>query len=346
MWGVGIYNQLVALKNRFQNAFSQIEVQLKRRYDLIPNLVETVKGYMAHEKGTLEAVIQARNQAVSGLSSAAANPGDPAAMQALASAEQGLSGALGRLFALAEAYPDLKANQNMAQLTEEITSTENQRGLRPPGVQRRGDAVQHLPPELPAGDLSPACSATARTRSSWTSTTPRSPKRRRCRSLERIDLPQRHGEHGGKNRNAQIIAICDARLSASIIMHLTSSSLLRALCVSVVTNLMATDFFERQSVARRNTKWLVVMFVLAVIGIVGTTFVVTAIARRAQRASGDRSPIGASGRREFGCALALIGGGSAVQDRPTGRRRHRRRRAARRPARLSEYDRPDRTPAA
>jgi LemA protein len=125
IWGVGIYNTLVALKNRYQNAFSQIEVQLKRRYDLIPNLVEVAKGYMAHERGTLEAVIQARNQAVSGLNRAAANPGDPAAMQALASAETGLAGALGRLFALAEAYPDLKANQNMAQLTEEITSTEN-----------------------------------------------------------------------------------------------------------------------------------------------------------------------------------------------------------------------------
>lgn len=125
VWGVGIYNKLVELKNRFQNAFSQIEVQLKRRYDLIPNLVETAKGYMAHEKGTLEAVIQARNQAVSGLKQASANPGDPAAMQALAAAESGLSGALGRLFALSEAYPDLKANQNMAQLSEEITSTEN-----------------------------------------------------------------------------------------------------------------------------------------------------------------------------------------------------------------------------
>jgi LemA protein len=125
MWGVGIYNQLVALKNRFQNAFSQIEVQLKRRYDLIPNLVETAKAYMGHEKGTLEAVTQARNQASSGLARAAANPGDPQAMQALATAEQGLSGALGRLFAVSEAYPDLKANQNMLQLSEELTSTEN-----------------------------------------------------------------------------------------------------------------------------------------------------------------------------------------------------------------------------
>ncbi len=125
MWAVGIYNKLVALKNRYQNAFSQIEVQLKRRYDLIPNLVETVKGYMQHEKGTLEAVIQARNQAVSGLERAANNPGDPAAMKALASSENMLTGTLRQLFALSEAYPDLKANTNMAQLSEEITSTEN-----------------------------------------------------------------------------------------------------------------------------------------------------------------------------------------------------------------------------
>ncbi|MCG8442723.1 MAG: LemA family protein [Caulobacterales bacterium] len=125
MYGVGVYNRLVTLKNRFENAFSQIEVQLKRRYDLIPNLVEVAKGYMAHEKDTLEAVINARNQAVGGLQQAAANPGDPAAMQALVGAENVLSGTLGRLFALSEAYPDLKANQNMAQLTEELTSTEN-----------------------------------------------------------------------------------------------------------------------------------------------------------------------------------------------------------------------------
>jgi LemA protein len=125
MYGVGVYNTLVRLRNRLENSFAQIEVQLKRRYDLIPNLVETVKGYMKHERETLEAVITARNQAVGGLKAAAANPGDPAAMQQLASAESALSGTLGRLFALSEAYPDLKANQNMAQLTEELTSTEN-----------------------------------------------------------------------------------------------------------------------------------------------------------------------------------------------------------------------------
>jgi LemA protein len=125
MYGVGIYNRLVTLRNRVDNAFSQIEVQLKRRHDLIPNLVETAKGYMAHERDTLEGVIRARNQAVSGLQGASGNPGDHEAVMALAGAEKGLSGALGRLFALAEAYPDLKANQNMMQLTEELTSTEN-----------------------------------------------------------------------------------------------------------------------------------------------------------------------------------------------------------------------------
>ena len=122
---VGVYNRLVVLRNRYQNGFSQIEVQLKRRHDLIPNLVETAKGYMAHERETLDAVIQARNQASGGLQRAAAAPGDREAMQQLGGAEGALSGAVGRLFAVMEAYPDLKANQNMMQLSEELTSTEN-----------------------------------------------------------------------------------------------------------------------------------------------------------------------------------------------------------------------------
>ncbi|HQW64154.1 MAG TPA: LemA family protein [Pseudomonadota bacterium] len=125
LWVVGIYNGLVAARNGFKNAFAQIDVQLTRRHDLIPNLVETVKGYIKHERETLEAVISARNQAVSAQKSAAANPGDAAAMQQLGGAENALTQTLGRLFALSEAYPDLKANQNMMQLSEELTSTEN-----------------------------------------------------------------------------------------------------------------------------------------------------------------------------------------------------------------------------
>lgn len=122
---VGIYNGLVTARNAYKNAFAQIDVQLNRRYDLIPNLVETAKGYMAHERETLEAVIQARAAAVSGLKAASANPGDAAAMTQLANADQGLTGALSRLMVVSEQYPDLKANQNMMQLSEELTSTEN-----------------------------------------------------------------------------------------------------------------------------------------------------------------------------------------------------------------------------
>lgn len=125
LYAIGAYNGLVTLRNRYKNAFAQIDVQLKRRYDLIPNLVETAKGYIKHERETLEAVIAARNTASAAGNKAAANPGDPQAMQALGGAEAGLTGALGRLFAVAEAYPDLKANQNMMQLSEELTSTEN-----------------------------------------------------------------------------------------------------------------------------------------------------------------------------------------------------------------------------
>jgi LemA protein len=125
LWLISVYNGLVRARNAYKNAFAQIDVQLKRRHDLIPNLVETAKGYMRHERETLEAVIAARSGAVNAQAKAAANPGDPNAMQQLSGAENMLTQTLGRLFALSEAYPDLKANQNMMQLSEELTSTEN-----------------------------------------------------------------------------------------------------------------------------------------------------------------------------------------------------------------------------
>ena len=156
-WIIGVYNNLVALRNRFKNGFAQIDVQLKRRYDLIPNLVETAKGYMAHERQTLEAVIAARNGAQTANQRVAANPGDAQAMQQLAQAEQGLSGALGRLFALSEAYPDLKANQNMMQLSEELTSTENKisfaRQAYNDGVMQYNTAVESFPGNIVANNF-------------------------------------------------------------------------------------------------------------------------------------------------------------------------------------------------
>ena len=129
LWFIGIYNGLVVARNRFKNAFAQIDVQLKRRYELIPNLVEAVKGYMGHERETLGAVIKARNSAMAAEQKVAANPRDAAAVKELNQAETQLGGTLGRLFALSEAYPDLKANQNMLALQEELTSTENKIGF-------------------------------------------------------------------------------------------------------------------------------------------------------------------------------------------------------------------------
>jgi LemA protein len=152
---VGIYNKLVTLRNRYRNAFAQIEVQLKRRHDLIPNLVETVKGYMAHERGTLEAVIAARNQAVGGLQQAAQDPGNAEAMKRLGVSEGALSSTLGRLFALSENYPDLKATQNMQQLGEELRSTENKvafaRQAFNDSVMQYNTYKQTFPPVLVAG---------------------------------------------------------------------------------------------------------------------------------------------------------------------------------------------------
>jgi len=152
---IGIFNKLVRLKNQFENAFSQIEVQLKRRYDLIPNLVETAKGYLKHEKETLEAVISARNSAMNGLSAAANNPGDPSAIAGLQGAESILANAMGKLNVVMEAYPDLQASQNMMQLSEELKSTENKVSFSRQGF---NDAVtayntykQTFPPVLFAG---------------------------------------------------------------------------------------------------------------------------------------------------------------------------------------------------
>ena len=152
---MGLYNRLVTLRNRYKNAFSQIDVQLKRRYDLIPNLVETAKGYIKHERETLEAVVNARNRAVSAEQAASAKPGDPEAMRQLQGAEAGLTGALGRLIAVAEAYPDLKANQTMQALMEELTSTENRvafaRQSYNDGVTAYNTARETMPTALLAG---------------------------------------------------------------------------------------------------------------------------------------------------------------------------------------------------
>jgi LemA protein len=157
---VGLYNGLVTKRNAFKNAFSQIDVQLKRRYDLIPNLVETAKGYLKHERGTLEAVVAARTGAQTAAARAAANPGDPQAMAGLSAAEGVLAGSLGRLLAVAEAYPELKANQNMMQLAEELSSTENRiafaRQAYNDAVMSYNNARETFPGTLVAGSFAAA----------------------------------------------------------------------------------------------------------------------------------------------------------------------------------------------
>jgi len=150
LWLMGIYNRLVVARNRFENAFAQIDVQLKRRYDLIPNLVEAVKGYMGHERETLDAVIRARNSAMAAEQKVVAKPSDPAAMRELNQAETQLGGTLGRLFALSEAYPDLKANQNMLALQEELTSTENKTGFARQGFNDAATAYNNQREVFPA----------------------------------------------------------------------------------------------------------------------------------------------------------------------------------------------------
>ena len=154
-YGVTLYNRLIAARNGYKNAFAQIDVQLTRRHDLIPNLIETAKGYMAHEKETLEAVIEARNSAKTGLGDVKVDPTNPAALQKLGEAERGLSGALGRLFALSESYPDLKANENMMQLSEELTTTENKlsfaRQAFNDGVMMYNNLLEQFPSNLIAG---------------------------------------------------------------------------------------------------------------------------------------------------------------------------------------------------
>ena len=158
MWGVGIYNRLVNERNRVKNAFAQIDVQLTRRYDLIPNLIEAVKGYMKHERETLDAVVKARNAASSSLDAAKADPTNALAMKELGASEGALTSALGRLFALSEAYPDLKANQNMMQFQEELTSTENKvafsRQAFNDTVLQYNNSVQNFPNNLIAGFFS------------------------------------------------------------------------------------------------------------------------------------------------------------------------------------------------
>ena len=237
-----MYNRLVTLRNRYKNAFSQIDVQLKRRYDLIPNLVEVAKGYIKHERETLEAVIKARNAAYAAGQQAARNPGEREAMTALGGAEGQLVGALGRLFAVAEAYPDLKANQNMLALQEELSATENKIAF---ARQAYNDSVMAY-------------------------NTQREVFPTRDHRLD-VQLPRGAPLRDRAARRAG---------SAQGFLHLV----------------MATDFFDRQDHARRQTRWLLVMFALAVVVIILAIYLVVTLAANAYEPAtspvqpGTRSP--------------------------------------------------------
>ena len=239
LWLMGIYNGLVVAGNRFKNAFAQIDVQLKRRYELIPNLVEAVKGYMRHERETLDAVIKARNSAMAAEQKVAANPSDPAAMTELNQAEAQLGGTLGRLFALSEAYPDLKANQNMLSLQEELTATENKIGF---ARQAFNDAATKT---ITSGARSsrpprwPACLVSRRRRCSRPQG--RSAQRPRCRS----------------SNPEPPTALCVPYSR----FHAPKAALT-----------MATNFFQQQDSARRKTFQLVVYFVLAILILIALVY--------------------------------------------------------------------------
>ena len=245
LYAVGTFNTLVGLRNRYKNAFSQIDVQLKRRYDLIPNLVEVAKGYMSHERETLEAVIHARNQAVTAQQKAAASPGDPSAMAGLGAAEGQVAGALGRLFALAESYPDLKANQNMLALARRADLDREQGGIRAAIVQRRGDELQH------AGR---AVSGLAH----------RGNRRVCAGAAFRAGIAQ-------GTRGAASFILIECTCGTDRLQSLRHRS-----GASSLGDGRAMDFFQNQEVARKKTGRLIVYFLLAVILIIVTVYVAIA----------------------------------------------------------------------
>ena len=256
LYAIGTFNTLVALRNRYKNAFSQIDVQLKRRYDLIPNLVEVAKGYMGHERQTLEAVIHARNQAVTAQQKAASSPGDPAAMTSLGAAEGQVAGALGRLFALAESYPDLKANHEHARLARRVDVDREQSGVCPAILQRLGDELQHAGRAVSRLDH-------------------RGNGRLRAGAALRAGIAQ--GTRGSASR---ILIGCSAVWRGR--RHRVRSR------ARFSERPVRMDFFQSQELARKKTGRLIVYFLLAVILIIVTVYVaIAAVLQLADPAARD-----------------------------------------------------------